>query len=206
MVNVIEIDGVQLTIGGQKILRDVYMKLEQYKVTVLMGINGAGKSSLFHVIFGTKPNVESSLRWNKQVVKKLLSHQLRFVPQYHFIPKNLTIKKVLSDFNIDESQFLEYFPKFKELLTYKLKHLSGGERKILELCSILMSDCSFCILDEPFAKLSPINIEQFQKVILEERKQKGILLSDHQKISVDYLGDHFYEINEGRISPLDMAK
>lgn len=200
MSNILEVDGVQLEFGQKRILQDVYLKSETGKVTGLLGRNGTGKSCLMKIIFGELNAHEKSVRINGQPMlgSKRSQRDLRYLPQGDFIPKHLKIKDVISDFKIDFDDLYYTFPEFKNLYYSKLSKLSGGERRIFEIFTILVAKSSFCMLDEPFSQVMPIHIEKIKNLIQREKQNKGIILTDHMFQHIIQISDQIYLLNNGK--------
>lgn len=181
MKDILEADGIQLNINNKRILSDIYIKCECGKLTVLVGRNGQGKSSLMQIIFGTL-SAEKSVRINHTSFNEAYKRPdlVRYLPQFNFIPKNLIISEIFKDYRIDFESFNSLFGEFKGKQNNKISTLSLGERRIIELYIILRSISKFILLDEPFIHLSPIQIQKINNLIEEEIKgNKGIIITDH---------------------------
>ena len=102
MSHTLETDGVQLEFNGKKILSDVYVQCKTGKITGLLGRNGAGKSCLLQIIYGTL-KAEKSVRVDKLTYYEAFKRPglLRYLPQFNFIPSSLTLKRIYKDFEID---------------------------------------------------------------------------------------------------------
>ncbi len=200
MTNILEVDSVILEFGNKRVLQDVYLKSETGKVTGLLGRNGTGKSCLMKILFGELVPYNSSVRINGDSL--LTSHRssmdLKYLPQKGFVPGYLKIKRVLSDFNLDFSDFIIHFPEFKKYPNTRLKNLSGGERRIIEIYIILVSKTKFCMLDEPFSQIMPIYVETIKNLIKREKENKGIILTDHKYKEIINICDNLFVINDGK--------
>src|SRR5690606_18122479 len=115
MVHKLEIDSVQLTFNSKTILSDVYLKCETGKITGLIGRNGTGKTSLINIIYGTLIPNHKSIRLNEQNIKIPYKKAglIKYLSQNNFIPKNLLLKRIFSDFELDYSTFEKYSIDFK---------------------------------------------------------------------------------------------
>jgi len=122
----------------------------------------------------------------------------RYLPQFSFIPNHLSIKRIFKDFNLNFGQFVEYFPEFEKFFESKLKKLSGGERRIVEVYSILASKTKFCMLDEPFSQIMPLHVNTLKKIINKEKENKGVLITDHLYEHVIDICDDLYVILNGK--------
>lgn len=200
MTNILEVDSVILEFGNKRVLQDVYLKSETGKVTGLLGRNGTGKSCLMKVLFGELVSYNSSVRINGNSL--LHSHRspmdLRYLPQKKFVPGYLKVKRTLSDFKLDFSEFVGHFPEFKKYQNTRLKNLSGGERRIIEIYIILVSQTKFCMLDEPFSQVMPIYVDTIKKLIKREKENKGIIVTDHMYKDIIDICDDLYVLSNGK--------
>jgi ABC-type multidrug transport system ATPase subunit len=200
MINTLEVDSVILEFNSKRVLHDIYMKSETGKISGLLGRNGAGKSCLMKIIYGALIPIDKSIRLNGSSMYSGYRNpeDIRFLPQRRFIPRFLTIKKIFKDFELDFSDFTNEFPEFGKFYHAKLKSLSGGEQRIVEIFSILTSKTKFCILDEPFTQVMPVHIEILKKLILRERENKGIIITDHLYKFITDICDDLYVIANGK--------
>lgn len=198
-MHLLEADSIQLAFDGRTILSDIYLKLETEKITGLLGRNGAGKSCLLKIIFGTLDS-EKSVRFDNQSQPFAFQqpYLIKYLPQFNFIPKQLSIKRVFQDFELDYSLFENRFPEFRSKHQSSIGSLSGGERRLVELFSILKSNTQFALLDEPFTHLSPLQIEKAKELILEEKINKGILITDHLYQVVSAISENLYVLSNGK--------
>jgi len=200
MKNTLEVDGIMLEFGMKRILQDVYVKCESGEVVGILGRNGAGKSSLFKIITGDLMAGSQSVRINGTAYmgSKRPPKAIKYLPQYNFVPTHLTVSRLLNDFGVDGADLIHHFPEFEKCYLSKLIDLSTGQRRIVEIFAVLVSQSKFCILDEPFSQAMPIHIETIQKLILREKQNKGIILSDHLYRPILDLSDNCYVIKEGK--------
>jgi len=200
MKDILEVDSVILEFGLNRVLQDVYLKSETGIVTGLLGRNGAGKSCLMKIIFGELiPNDKFiQINGNSILGENRSPKDLRYLPQTRFIPNSLSIKRIFSDFSLNFTDLLVYFPEFEKYYKSNLKHLSGGERRIVEIYLILKSKTKFCLLDEPFSQVMPIHVESIKKLILSEKENKGIIVTDHMYKHIIDICDNIYVISEGK--------
>lgn len=200
MTNLLEVDSVILEFDSKRILQNVYLKIETGKVTGLLGRNGTGKSCLMKILFGELVPNDKSIRLNGEALVSTYRSpkDLRYLPQTKFIPDSFSVKKIFSDFELDFSDFANSFPGFEKFYTYKLRNLSGGERRIVEIYIILVSKTKFCMLDEPFSHVMPVHTDIIKKLILREKEKKGILITDHMYKHIIDVCDTIYVINNGK--------
>jgi len=200
MINTLEVDSVILEFGSRRILQDVYLKSETGKISGLLGNNGAGKSCLMKIIFGELNTNNKSVRLNGEayIGNKRSTDDLRYLPQYKFIPKSLSIKRIFEDFELDFMEFANEFPTFRRKLKKKFRALSVGEQRIIEIYLMLVSKSKFCMLDEPFSHVMPIHIETIKRLIVREKENKGIILTDHLYQNIIDISDSLYVISDGK--------
>ena len=209
MKHILETDSVQLAFNGRKILSDIYLRCETGKITGLLGRNGQGKSCLMQIIYGSL-NCEKSVRIDNLSQKNIsgLHNMLLYLPQFNFIPTSLSLERIFLDFGLDYSLFQIRFPEFKNRHRQKIKQFSGGEQRLVALYVIVKSKTFFAMLDEPFTHLNPIQIEKVKELLVEEKVNKGILITDHMYKNVTDISDTLYILSNGKthlsVSPEDI--
>ena len=196
MENLLEIDSVQLRFGNRIILNNIYIQSRTGKVTGILGRNGCGKSSLLRLIFGEINTFEKSVRINGNVLfdNDRNPCDIRMLPQHHFLPKYLPVRQAFNYFNVNYAAFCDIFEEFKECAHLKIKQLSGGYIRVIETYLIIKSNTKFCLLDEPFSHLSPKHVEIFIEIIKQEKKHKGIIVTDHMYHYITEVSDDLYII------------
>lgn len=199
MIHKLEADSIQLEFGERRILSSIYIKCETGKVTGLLGKNGEGKSCLMRIIYGSL-KCEKSVRCDNISVNQAFKKPglLLYLPQFNFIPRSLSLKRIFKDFELDYSLFENRFPEFMPKYQSSIGNLSGGERRFLEVYVIIKSPSLFAMLDEPFTHLSPIQIEKAHELILEEKENKGFLITDHMYKNVIDVSDNLYVLTNGK--------
>ncbi|WP_316833549.1 ATP-binding cassette domain-containing protein [Pedobacter nutrimenti] len=200
MTHTLEADSVQLEFGGRRILSDIYLKCETGKIAGLLGRNGCGKTSLLNIIYGNLTPTHKCIRFDGNFILHAFKRPdlLVYLPQQHFIPNGLTLKRIFSDFNIEYVAFEKQFPEFKSHYRSSFKDLSSGQQRLLEIYLILKSSAQFAILDEPFSFLSPVLVEQIKEMIIGERQNKGILVTDHKYRDIIEISDNLYVLSDGK--------
>jgi len=200
MIHTLEADGIQLDFGIRHILTDVYIKCETGKITGLLGRNGQGKTCLMNIILGTLNSSVNSIRLDGKVTRKINKRPdlMLYLPQFNFIPKELTVKTVLEDFGLSADDLDRRFPEFESRHELKVKQLSGGQWRTLELYIIVKTPSLFAMLDEPFTHLNPIQIENIKQFLMEEKANKGFLITDHMYTHLLDISDNVYLLKDGR--------
>jgi len=200
MKHLLEVDSIILEFGQKRVLQDVYLKNETGKTTGILGRNGTGKTCLMNIIYGELKTTDKSIRLDgKAIFDGYRNPEIfRYLPQFNFIPGNLKIKRIFNDFNLNFTEFIGYFPEFEKYYRLPVKRLSGGERRILEIYSILVSKTKFCMLDEPFSQVMPVHVDTIKTLINEEKKKKGIIVTDHLYEHIMDICDEIYVIANGK--------
>ena len=200
MIQTLEVDSVILEFGTKRVLQDVYLKSETAKITGLLGRNGTGKTCLLNIIYGQLSPDDHSVRLNKQALlnSSRSTKDIMYLPQFSFIPKSLTLNRIFNDYKLDFSEFINEFPEFEKYYISKLKKLSGGEQRIVEIYLIISSKTKFCLLDEPFTHVMPLHVDSIKNLILREKKNKGIIITDHLYRHIIDICDDLYVINDGK--------
>lgn len=203
MIHTLEADGIQLSFGLRQILSDIYIKCETGKITGLLGRNGQGKSCLMNVILGTLNSNINSVRFDGCVTRNVANKPalLRYLPQFNFIPGSLTIKQVLNDHRLNYSEFVERVPGFVNRQKVIVSHLSGGQRRALEIYIVVKTPSLFAMLDEPFTHLNPVQIDHIKTFLLEEKANKGLLITDHMYNHLLDVSDTVYLLRNGKTHP-----
>ena len=203
-----ELDNVELSFDGRNILYGVYLKAEKGRITGILGSNGCGKTSLLKIFFGNLKCNNKLVRIDqKGTLKSLYSMEnVKMLPQHDFLPGNISLAKLFRIYGVNWNNFTDKFPDFRNYIKYKIKELSGGEKRIVSIWLTLKSDSDFILLDEPFTHLSPLNIEIIKEELLLEKKNKAILITDHLYQHLLEITDELYFIQDGCSKKLDDPK
>ena len=201
MKHKLEVDSVHLKYGTREILSSVYLKLETGRITGLLGRNGSGKTSLIHILYGCLKGSHQLIRFDEQYVAHPFKVQdlISYLPQHHYIPASFTLKRVFSDFGIDYGLFEKQFTGFIGKYHTKIRTLSGGDRRLVELFLLLKCNSKFVLLDEPFSHLSPIQTEQIKALIKEIALTKGVLITDHMYGHIIDVADEICLLTDGHM-------
>ncbi|MBF8964496.1 ABC transporter ATP-binding protein [Pontibacter sp. FD36] len=199
MTHKLEADSIQLEFDGRRILSDVYVKCETGGITGLLGRNGQGKSCLMKIIYGSL-RCDKSIRFDNKIQFEAFKRPdlLLYLPQFNFIPPHISLKRIFSDFEMDYSSFAHRFPEFMKKYKSSIGNLSGGERRLVEIYSVVKSASQFAMLDEPFTHLNPIQIDKVKDFLVEEKQNKGLIITDHMFRHVLDICDTLYLLTNGK--------
>jgi len=213
----LKLQGVELSKSyrGRKIVDEVSLDIEQGEVVGLLGPNGAGKTTTFYMLVGLARPDAGRVLLNGDDITDLpmylrARNGLSYLPQEPSVFRKLTVEEnllaVLETLPLTPEQQVD---RLEELLAQmgleRLRHnnaftLSGGERRRLEIARSLVLQPSFVLLDEPFAGIDPLTVEDLHKIIGDLRAAGiGVLITDHNVRETLRVTDRAYIINEGRI-------
>lgn len=201
----LEFDSVELAFNGRPILSNIYMACEPGDIVGLLGRNGAGKSCLLQIVFGSRNATHKSVRINGQhltgnyIGKKLVA----YLPQDSFLQPYLTVYEHLKWFGMASYDRLGFPDTLLPALHQKPYELSGGMKRMLELILILNSPAPFCLLDEPFTGLAPVQVENAKALIRTATTHgKGVVITDHLHHHIRDISTKLYLLGEGSLYPV----
>jgi lipopolysaccharide export system ATP-binding protein len=205
MSNLLEADSIRKEFGTNQVLTDISIKCEPGDIIGLLGRNGSGKSTLLKILFGTLYTDYKFIRINDEILDQPFKtrNTIAYLSQDNFLPKNITVKQVVEIYSNDipSNAFLEDEVLAKVTRT-KIRNLSGGESRYLEVKLLLNHDANFVLLDEPFNGISPLHIELIKKMILYQSLKKGIILTDHDYRNVLDVANKYYLLFDGGLKTI----
>ena len=200
MSNLLEADSIRKEFGTNQVLTDISLKCQPGEIIGLLGRNGSGKSTLLKIIFGTLYTDYKFIRINNSILNQPFKtrNTIAYLNQDNFLPKNITVKQVVEIYSddLDQKGFLEDEVLSKVMKT-KIRNLSGGESRYLEVKLLLNIETLFVLLDEPFNGISPLHLELIKKMIIDKSLKKGILLTDHDYRNVLDVANKYYLLFDG---------
>ncbi len=206
---------IQKTYGKRRVVDDVTAHVAHGEVVGLLGANGAGKTTTFYMMTGLERTEKGRIVLNGRDVTKLPMYLrarlgLGYLPQEPSIFRKMTAEQnilaILETKRLDRharndrlEELLEEFG-VSHVRTTRGDSLSGGERRRVEIARCLATDPEYILLDEPFAGIDPIAIDDIREIILYLRGQGiGILITDHNVRETLGITDRAYIMAEGRI-------
>ena len=206
---------LQKTYGRRRVVDDVSLFVEQGEVVGLLGANGAGKTTTFYMMTGLERTEKGSIELNGEDVTKLPMYLrarlgLGYLPQEPSIFRKLSAEQnILAVLETMKMSRTQRFSRLEELMEeFGVTHvrktrgdsLSGGERRRVEIARCLATEPQFILLDEPFAGIDPIAIDDIREIILYLKNQGiGILITDHNVRETLGITDRAYIMAEGKI-------
>ena len=200
--SILDVDSVQKHYNEKIIISDVYLKCHTGEIIGILGRNGSGKSTLLKIIFGIEAADFKFVRVNGVVKSKTsdLLNEISYLPQENFIPNSFSVKKtILLSLAKDKIQDFCADEMIQSILAKKIKHLSGGELRYLEIKLILNNASKFVLLDEPYNGLSPIMIDKVNDLITKMSAVKGIIITDHNYENVIKVSTKLALMKEGKL-------
>lgn len=208
-------DNIQKTYKGRKVVKGVSFEVNQGEIVGLLGPNGAGKTTSFYMVVGLiKPNgghvYLDSLDITKHAMFKRAQMGIGYLPQEVSVFRKLSIEdNIMAVLEMTKLTKSEREEKLESLISeFGLGHvrtnlgqsLSGGEKRRTEIARALATDPKFILLDEPFAGVDPIAVEDIQRIVsnLKERNI-GVLITDHNVQETLSITDRTYLLFEGAI-------
>jgi ABC-type multidrug transport system, ATPase component len=197
--NALYIDSLSFSRGEKNIITNLYLTCGPHEVVGILGRNGSGKSTLMNIIFGqTKPDFAFMRCNGVKFEKGYQTKEIVYLPQGGFLPRALLLSEALRFFEIDDPDLLE-LPFIQQNFKNRLDNLSLGMIRFFETLLVLHTKHSFCLLDEPFAGLSPLHIDLIKEHIQLVKYRKGILISDHYFRQVMNISDRLYLLKDSRL-------
>jgi lipopolysaccharide export system ATP-binding protein len=200
---------------GRKVVNDVTIEVKQGEIVGLLGPNGAGKTTSFYMIVGlVRPDDGEVFLDNTEITKlpmyKRAQLGIGYLPQEVSVFRKLSVEDnimaILEMTNLNKAERHEKLEKLLNefSLTNVRKNmgamLSGGEKRRTEIARALATDPKFVLLDEPFAGVDPIAVEDIQQIVSELKKRNiGILITDHNVQETLSITDRAYLLFEGKI-------
>jgi lipopolysaccharide export system ATP-binding protein len=201
--------------GGRHVVKSVNLDLESGDVVGLLGPNGAGKTTTFYMAVGmVKPDMGQVLLDDEDMTEYPMFLRARkgvgYLPQETSIFRKLTVKQnvlaILEIFPISAAERQERADMLldelgiKHLSNQKAHVLSGGEKRRLEISRSLATNPSFILLDEPFAGIDPLAVNDIKNIIDHlKRRGIGILISDHNVRDTLGVCDEAYILCDGEV-------
>ncbi len=226
--SVLQLEKISMFYNKRQILNNLNLSINKQEILGMLGPNGVGKSTIFHIITGLKdPSfgrvlIDDVDCTNIPIYERATKFKLGYVPQYGGFIQDLNLLENLNlvgEIHIKEKELrktkieriISQF-EFDPLLTVKAKHLSGGQKKKLVIAMALVNDPKILLLDEPFAALDILTIKMLQEIILNLQSIEKITLviCDHQARDLLSCVDRAIVLSNGKIiasgSPEEIVK
>lgn len=212
---ILRAENIMKMYGNRKVVKNISLEVQQGDIIGLLGPNGAGKTTSFYMIVGMiKPNEGKIYLDDTEITHdsmyKRAQKGIGYLAQEASVFRKLSVEdNILSVLQFTELSKSEQKEKLESLIDeFSLGHvrknrgdlLSGGERRRTEIARALASDPKFILLDEPFAGVDPIAVEDIQSIVAHLKDRNiGILITDHDVQATLAITDKTYLMFEGGI-------
>ena len=211
----IKVENISRSVKSKILFKNISFDLPNNKITGLLGANGAGKTSLFKALAGLSKIDNGAISFYEKNLHSMSLEErsnagLNYVPQENSLFDDLSLQENLEA--VIELKFKgvseEKFKQIKDLLEVmkltdkaktKSKFLSGGEKRKTEILRSILLDSKYILLDEPFAGVDPISVEEIIKILKKFKKNLGIFISDHNYRDVINVCDEIILLNQGEL-------
>jgi lipopolysaccharide export system ATP-binding protein len=211
----IRAEGLVKVYGKRKVVKGVSIEVKKGEIVGLLGPNGAGKTTTFYMVVGfVKPN-EGNVYLDDENITSLPMYQraqrgIGYLPQEPSVFRKLSVEdNIMAVLEMTKLSKEEQKEKLESLISeFRLEKvrknagnsLSGGERRRTEIARALATSPDFILLDEPFAGIDPIAVEDIQYIVAKlKTKNIGILITDHNVQETLSITDRAYLMFEGNI-------
>lgn len=208
-------ENIKKRYGKRMVVKGVSINVKQGEIVGLLGPNGAGKTTSFYMIVGLiTPNDGRVFIDDKDITDEAMYRRAKlgvgYLPQEASVFRKLSVEdNIMAILEMTDLSKKERRDRLETLLNeFGLQHvrknrgdyLSGGERRRTEIARALATDPSFILLDEPFAGVDPIAVEDIQRIVAQLKKKNiGILITDHNVQETLSITDRAYLLFEGSI-------
>ena len=211
----LSIQNITKTIKDKNIVDNISFEVPSGCISGLLGPNGAGKTTTFYIIAGLIKADKGDIFLADENVSSFAMHKrskmgIKYLPQEPSIFQNLSVYENLlglAELSFKSKEDIENFItksidefNLSEILNHKGRQLSGGQRRKVEIARTLAANPKIILLDEPFAGIDPIAIDEIKQVLIKlKNKNIGILITDHNVREALEICDHAIVINNGSI-------
>ncbi len=209
---ILKSEGIHTYIGQHHILQGVSFEAKADAVTVLIGRNGAGKSSTLKTIMGLLPATEGKIIFKGQEIQSRKPYDIArlgigFVPEHMGIFADLTVEENMQVAMLREDaaaterleRVLDMFTALRDFWRAKAGILSGGQKQMLAIARAIVNDTSLLLIDEPTKGLAPIIINALIDAINQIKQHSVVVLVEQNFYMASSVGDHFYILDDGKV-------
>ena len=211
----LRVEHLSKSYGKKMVLRDISLVARQGESVGLLGPNGAGKTTAFYCITGQLTATGGQIFLNSQDITHLPFYQrarlhIGYLPQENSVFRGLTVEQnIMAILEIVEPSAKKRQQKLDALLEeFSIAHLrrspatalSGGERRRTEIARALANDPKFILLDEPFAGIDPIAVNEIRGLVSQlKNRGLGVIITDHNVRETLGITDRSYVLHDGKI-------
>ena len=209
---ILKSEAIHTFIGQHHILQGISFEAKADAVTVLIGRNGAGKSTTLKTIMGLTPAAEGEIRFKGQEIQSKKPYDIArlgigFVPEHMGIFADLTVEENMQVAMLREDaasterleRVLEMFKSLRDFWRAKAGILSGGQKQMLAIARAIVNDTALLLIDEPTKGLAPIIINALIDAINQIKQHSVVVLVEQNFYMASSVGDNFYILDDGKV-------
>lgn len=213
--SILKIEHLAKSYGRKSVIRDISLYVRQGETVGLLGPNGAGKTTAFYCITGQIHATGGQIMLNSQDITHLPFYKrarmhIGYLPQENSVFRGLNVEQnIMAILEVVEPNSKKRKKKLDDLLReFSIEHLrrspatslSGGERRRVEIARALANDPKFILLDEPFAGIDPIAVNEIRTLVSQlKNRGLGVIITDHNVRETLGITDRSYVLHEGKI-------
>jgi branched-chain amino acid transport system ATP-binding protein len=210
--NILKVEGVHTFIGQHHILQGVSFDAKADAVTVLIGRNGAGKSTALKSVIGLLPSSKGRIIYKGKEIQDKKPYEIArmgigFVPENMGIFAELTVEENMRVAMLVEDdttarrleRTLEMFADLRKFWKAKAGNLSGGQKQMLAIARAIVNDTSLLLIDEPSKGLAPIIVDAVIEAINQIKEHSVVVLVEQNFYMASSVGDYFFILDDGMV-------
>jgi branched-chain amino acid transport system ATP-binding protein len=207
---ILKVQDAHTFIGHHHILQGVSFEAKADAVTVLIGRNGAGKSTTLRTVMGLLPPSKGKILYNGKEIHNKRPYEIArmgiaFVPEDMGIFSNLTVEENMRVAMLIEDEAahqrlartLDLFKDLKNFWNAQAGVLSGGQKQMLAIARAIVNETSLLLIDEPSKGLAPIIVDALIEAINQIKKHSVVVLVEQNFYMASSVGDHYYILDDG---------
>jgi branched-chain amino acid transport system ATP-binding protein len=209
---ILKVNDAHTFIGHHHILQGLSFEAKADAVTVLIGRNGAGKSTTLRTVMGLLPPSQGSILYNGKAIQNKKPFEIArmgigFVPEDMGIFANLTVEENMRVAMLVEddatrrrlARTLDMFRDLKNFWKAQAGILSGGQKQMLAIARAIVNETSLLLIDEPSKGLAPIIVDTLIEVINQIKEHSVVVLVEQNFYMASRVGDHYYILDDGLV-------
>jgi branched-chain amino acid transport system ATP-binding protein len=209
---ILTVEGTHTFIGHHHILQGLSFEAKADAVTVLIGRNGAGKSTALRTVMGLLAPAQGKILYKGKEIQNKRPYEIArmgigFVPEDMGIFSNLTVEENMRVAMLSENETtakrlertLDMFPDLRNFWRAQAGILSGGQKQMLAIARAIVNDTALLLIDEPSKGLAPIIVEALIEAINQIKEHSVVVLVEQNFYMASSVGDHFYILDDGAV-------
>jgi branched-chain amino acid transport system ATP-binding protein len=209
---ILKVEGAHTFIGQHHILQGVSFEAKADAVTVLIGRNGAGKSTTLRTVIGLLPPSQGRILFKGKEIQNKKPYEIArmgigFVPEHMGIFAELTVEENMRVAMLVEDdstarrleRTLDMFADLRKFWKAKAGNLSGGQKQMLAIARAIVNDTSLLLIDEPSKGLAPILVDALIEAINQIKEHSVVVLVEQNFYMASTVGDHYYILDDGTV-------